>query len=96
MNLLLMKIWMTTITACLAVLLQTMDTHAQITVLENVAAVELARRLAGPGVTILNPVLTCPGAANMGYSAHKYPALGSIVASCLLPAVQLPALMASA
>ncbi len=37
---------------------------AQINVSANYTAAALAQKLAGPGVTILNPVLTCPSLAN--------------------------------
>lgn len=38
--------------------------HAQLNVWSNYTAQQLAARLAGPGVTVLNPQLTCPSQAN--------------------------------
>ncbi len=38
--------------------------YAQLTVVPNQTATVLASALAGPGVTILSPTLTCPGLAN--------------------------------
>ena len=42
---------------------------AQISVLPNQSAIALSRNLAGQGVTVLNPVLTCPGQANGFFKA---------------------------
>ncbi len=48
----------------LGCLLASSVAHAQIDVTENYTAAALAQKLAGPGVTILNPVLNCPVQAN--------------------------------
>ena len=42
--------------------------NAQVTVVPNQTALALAQRLAGPGITILNPTLTCPTAANGNFT----------------------------
>lgn len=44
----------------LLIILSSIDTSAQIAVTSNQTAAALAQTLAGPGVTILNPVLVCP------------------------------------
>ena len=45
------------------------NAFAQLTVIPSISAPTLASTLAGPGVTILNPVDTCPGVANGIFTA---------------------------
>lgn len=48
----------------LMLLFQGMTGFAQIDVADNQTALALVQQLTGTGVTVLNPVLTCPGVAN--------------------------------
>ncbi|WP_165836233.1 choice-of-anchor L domain-containing protein [Taibaiella soli] len=50
-------------------LLITSATQAQLTLNTSVTATQLAQRLAGPGVTVMNPVLTCPSGASAIFTA---------------------------
>lgn len=43
--------------------------HGQLTITPSSTASQLAQRLAGPGVTVLNPVLTCPTGASGLFTA---------------------------
>lgn len=52
------------ITAVLFLLFCGQAVQAQITITANQTALQLAQKLTGPGITILNPILNCPALAN--------------------------------
>lgn len=53
----------------LAALLPSVIAHAQLNITPNATALQMAQTLAGPGITVLNPVLTCPNNASGLFTA---------------------------
>ena len=70
--------------------------QAQVTLIDNQTAQQLAQTIAGPGIVILNPVLTCPGVSEGIFSATTASNLGSAKALYSLPDVSKPNQTASA